>query len=40
MSRSNENCEDGSLVVSYNASETDILTKVGDQVVAIECLYV
>ncbi|KAL7919852.1 hypothetical protein ACQKWADRAFT_300233, partial [Trichoderma austrokoningii] len=35
----NEDCESGSLVVSYDASETDIPTKFGDQVAAIECLY-
>jgi hypothetical protein len=39
MCCSDENCKGGSLVVSYDASETDIPTKVGDQVAALECLY-
>jgi hypothetical protein len=39
MSCSDENCERGPPAISYNASETDISTKFGDQVAAIECLY-
>lgn len=35
MSCCDENCEHGSPAISYNASETDIPTKVGDQVAAI-----
>lgn len=39
MSYSDEECGGGSVVVSYGASVTDIPTKEGDQVAAIECLY-
>lgn len=37
-SRSDEDCEGGSLIVSYSASEGDVPTEFGDQVAAIECL--
>ncbi|KAL9473570.1 hypothetical protein ACSS6W_007950 [Trichoderma asperelloides] len=34
-----EECGGGSVIVSYNDSQTDIPTKIGDQVMAAQCLY-
>ncbi|KAL7932086.1 hypothetical protein V8C35DRAFT_308442 [Trichoderma chlorosporum] len=36
---SDEDCTHDSVVISYATSETDIPTKISDQVVAGECLY-